>query len=88
MPWSAPSAQPPAPEGYAAYFFSTLPDSAGGGGPFSIKVVVDWPVIGATQAEWDALFQSVVDVLDSSAGFNFTHAEKQGATTWTLTPSP
>jgi hypothetical protein len=67
---------------------STLPDSVGGGGPFTIKVIADWEVIGATQAEWDAVFQSVVDTLDSSAGFNFLHAEKQGATTWTLTPSP
>ena len=88
MPWSAPSAQTPTPAGYSAYFVSTLPDSAGGGGPFSIKVTVDWEVIGATQAEWDTLFQSVVDTLDASPGFTFSHAEKVGSTQWSLTPTP
>jgi hypothetical protein len=87
MPWSAPEAQPPNPDGYVAVFQSTLPDSAFGGGPFSIKVTIDWPVIGATEAEWDALFQSVVDTLSSSGAFTFSHAEKNGITTWPLTPT-
>jgi len=88
MPWSTPAVQPPAPSGYTAVFRSTLPDSVNGGGPFTVKVTVDWEVIGATQAEYDALFQSVVDTLDSSPGFMFSHAEKQGQTTWTVTPTP
>lgn len=87
MTWSAPEAQTPTPDGYIAGFISTLPDSAGGGGPFSVKVTVDWQVIGATEAEYDALFQSVVDTLEASPGFTLSYARKQGQTAWNLTPT-
>lgn len=88
MPWSTPSVQPPAPSGYVAVFQSTLPDSANGGGPFTVRVLVDWEVIGATEAEYDALFQSVVDTMVDSGNFTFSHAEKLGSTIWSLTPTP
>lgn len=88
MSWSAPSVQPPVPSGYVAGLRSKLPDSAGGGGPFSVKVTVDWEVIGATEAEWDALFQQVVDTMVDSGNFEFMYAQKQGNTTWSLTPTP
>lgn len=88
MPISDPQINPPAPEGYAAVFLSTLPDSAGGGGPFSIRVTADWAVMFATEAEYDALFQSVIDTLEASPGFVFQHAEKRGDTTWQITPTP
>lgn len=88
MPWSASSAQSPAPAGYIAVLRSTLPDSASGGGPFTVKVGVDWEVIGATEAEYDALFQSVVDTMVDSGNFVFVYAQKNSVTAWTLTPTP
>ena len=87
MAWSAPEVQPPAPSGYTAILRSNLPDSVNGGGPFSVKVVVDWEVIGATEAEWDALFQQVVDTM-VGGGFTLMSAQKLGSTSWTLTPTP
>lgn len=86
MPYSAPAVQPPTPSGYTAVLRSTLPESANGGGSFTVKVLVDWEVIGATEAEYDALFQSVVDSMVGSGNFEFVHAEKVGVTQWNLTP--
>ena len=86
MSWSTPSVQPPTAAGYTAVLRSKLPDSANGGGPFTVKVTVDWDVIGATEAEYDALFQQVVDTMVDSNNFEFVHAEKVGVTQWNLTP--